>query len=301
MATIRTVIVDTDSAQPGYDYTSFNDAENNEQGNIGVSSGTDEYVVFECYATSGSNDGTVVNIIGWTTEADNYVEVRGERPTSAKWDSSTWRIEVTDDDPLTVSEECVRLEAVQLSKVYGSDDTYTSCIGIGDYHTSISDVRVSNSIIRCVPGATVKYIGIDINDADSNITIWNTIIYDFPRRAIEFAGSSLNVYNCTIEGSTAVDGIFCSAGDIVIKNCAIWNNNDDIDVGGASSSTIDTCATDDGDGDNPITPSNWANVFENWTSNDYRLKSTDTDLKDSGLTSPGGALYDDDIIGTTRS
>jgi len=300
MATLRTVIVDTDSSEPGYDYTSLEDAESNEQGNISLSSGSDEYVVFECYATSGTNDGTIVNILGWTTEAANYIEVRGERLEGASWDSSKWRIEITDDDPLSVNESYVRLNAIQLSKVYSSDDTYTSCLGFSNIDVS-NDVRVSNSIIRCVPGATVKYIGIDVNDGDTNLTVWNTIIYDCPRRGIESAGASTILYNCTIEGSFAVDGIFISAGDVVIKNCAIWNNNDDIDVGNADSSTIDTCATDDGDGDNPITPSNWADVFENWTSNDYRLKSDDSDLREQGLTSPGGGLYSDDIIGTTRS
>jgi hypothetical protein len=144
-------------------------------------------------------------------------------------------------------------------------------------------------------------MGIDVGAANTNLKVWNTIIYDAPRRGIEFGGSDLELYNCTIEGSTSVDGVFANSGDIIIKNCAIWNNNDDIDVGAASSSTIDTCATDDGDGSNPITPADWGNVFEDWTSNDYRLKSTDSDLRESGLENPGSGLYNDDIIGTIRS
>jgi len=299
MAAIRTVIVDTDSLEPGFAYTNLETAQSTEQGNISLSSGSDEYVVFECYATNGTNDGIIVNINGWTTEVDNYIEVRGERLEGASWDASKWRIEVTDADPLGIGEDYVRLNAVQLSKVYSSDDTFTSCLGINNQNAS-NDIRISNSIIRCIPGATVKYIGIDVADADTNLTIWNTIIYDYPRRGVESAGNTLTMYNCTIEGATTVDGIFVNNGDVIIKNCAVWNNNDDIDVGGADTSTIDTCATDDGDGDNPITPVNWANVFENWTSNDYRLKSDDTDLKDKGLSAPGGGLFSDDIVGTSR-
>jgi hypothetical protein len=292
-------VVDPDSGA-GFDYTSLNTWESTEQGDLTTAT-IGKACVAVCRSSSGGNDSSKVNINGWTTESVNYVKVQGERPTGASWDSSKWRIEITDDDPFDISEDYVRLDAVQFSKIYSSLDTFSACLGINGQTTSSNDIRISNSIIRCVPGATVRYMGIDIGDDDTNLTVWNTIIYGCPRRGIEFNGSILDLYNCTIEGSNTVDGVFANSGDIIIKNCAIWNNNDDIDVGAASSSTIDTCATDDGDGDNPITPANWADVFEDWTSNDYRLKSTDSDLRESGLTNPGSGLYDDDIIGTTRS
>ena len=298
MATLRTVIVDTDSAYSGFDYTSLNGAESSEQGDISLSSGTDEYVVIECHATSGTNDSTPTNFNGWTTESANYIEVDGERLSGASWDSSKWRMDVTDADPLIISEDYVRLNAIQLSKTYSTDDTVSPCLGITNQNAS-NALTISNSIIRSIPGATVKYLGVDVG-ANANLTIWNTIIYDHRRRGVEFGGASLTLYNCTIEGADTVDGVFASSGDLIIKNCAIWNNSDDIDDAAASSSTIDTCATEDGDGSNPITPSNWSDVFENWTSNDYRLKSTDTDLKDQGLTNPGSGLFSDDIVGTSR-
>jgi hypothetical protein len=47
-------------------------------------------------------------------------------------------------------------------------------------------------------------------------------------------------------------------------------------------------------------PTNWENVFEDYANGDFRLKSTDTDLIDNGVDDPGGALFSDDIIGTTR-
>ena len=72
MATLRTVTVDTDDIGSP-DYTDLATAESTEQGDISLSSGTDEYVEFEC---TGATDDTVIVIVnGWITEEANYVHV----------------------------------------------------------------------------------------------------------------------------------------------------------------------------------------------------------------------------------
>jgi hypothetical protein len=291
-------VVDPDSGA-GYDYTSLNTWESNEQADLSVT-GLNKISRADCTSSSGTADTTpLTSIVGWTTTADNYIYIVGDTLTQTYIDTTKYRIEITDDTCLDVREDYVRLESLQFKMTYSASDTYSGCVEFSDQTASANDIRVSKCILACA-GSPTNYMGLDINDPDVNLKIWNTVIYDFPRRGIEFGGATLEVYNSTIEGATVVDGIFANSGNITIKNCAVWNCNDDIDVGGASSSTIDTCATDDGDGDNSITPSNWADVFEDWTSNDYRLKSTDTDLKDKGLTDPGSGLYSDDIFGTTR-
>jgi hypothetical protein len=291
-------IVDPDSG-PGTDYTSLSSWESNEQADLQVS-GLNKISRADCTSSSGTADSTAVSVVGWTTTADNYINIVGDTLTQTSIDTSKYRIEITDDGCFSFREDYVRIDSLQFKMTYSTSDTYEICVDASEQTATTNDLRISNCILACVPGATVKYNGINCSDADVNIKIWNTIIYDFPRRGIQHNGSDCEIFNCTIEGATSVDGIFANSGDIVIKNCAVWNCSDDIDVAAANSSTLDTNATDDGDGDNPITPSNWANVFEDWLNHDYRLKSTDTDLKDKGLSDPGSGLFSDDIFGTER-
>jgi len=105
------------------------------------------------------------------------------------------------------------------------------------------------------------------------------------------------VYNTVVAGWTT--GIFSTRTNA--KNCAVWNNSN---VDFWALSAIDHCASDDGDGTNPITIMNWANQFVKATyfeDADFRIDSS------SGLLGSGeGPNYDPvipttDIIGTTRS
>ena len=77
MASLKQVIVDADEAYPGWDYTTLATAESTEQNDISLDTGTDEYVVFECYATSGTAEQPTsgITIVGWTTQDGNYVEI----------------------------------------------------------------------------------------------------------------------------------------------------------------------------------------------------------------------------------
>jgi len=292
MASVISHIIDPDNGG-GTDYISLNAWEVAQQRDLPAA---DEIAQANCRASSGSADTTVVDLVGWTTDATRYIEIKGERLGSAELDVSKYRLSTIDETALAVRENFVRVDAFQLTLSFSSSDTYIACIN----HTALdvgNELRISNSILKGNAGVgTVKYIGI-INNTNAIIKIWNTIIYDFPRRGIEFSGSTCHCYNIVIEGATSVDGFKQLSGTMTCINCVSFNNADDFD----SVSNIDYCASDDGDGDHPVTPSDWSTVFEDWANEDFSLKSTDTDLKDAGISDPGSGLFSDDIAGDTRS
>jgi len=132
--------------------------------------------------------------------------------------------------------------------------------------------------------------------------VTNSIIYNGPSNSAAIrhdSSAALYVYNTTEYNFDA--GIEnASTGTLTVKNCAVFGNSgtgDDF----LGTITIDNCASDDGDGTEPEVPSDWSAVFVDYTGGNFHLKSTDTDLKDSGtdLQSEGG--YSDDIDGETRS
>jgi hypothetical protein len=100
MATERNIKVDPavvggdgDGSEWIHAYASLSLAEADQQGDISVTTGSDEYVVFEC-RSSGANpaDDTAVSFIGWTTEAGNYIEVKatsGHEALKTGWSTLT--------------------------------------------------------------------------------------------------------------------------------------------------------------------------------------------------------------------
>ena len=75
MATPVVNIIDPDSGA-GYDYTSLNTWESNEQADISVTTGSDEQHTATCRSTGGTDDLTGVYLLGWTTEEpDNYIKI----------------------------------------------------------------------------------------------------------------------------------------------------------------------------------------------------------------------------------
>ena len=123
------------------------------------------------------------------------------------------------------------------------------------------------------------------------LKIFDNIIYD----CLEGIGYSNwnygDIYNNTIYSCTR--GIDAGGSDshLDVYNCAVFTCTDDFAVP-AGYDVIDHCASDDGDGTNPVTPADWTAVFEDYTTFDFRLKSTDTDLTEAGTprTSPTEAI-----------
>lgn len=143
--------------------------------------------------------------------------------------------------------------------------------------------------------------GIYINNASSGF-IGNTIVYQGASGTGTayycHGGSTVLIYNCVGEGFGSSRGIYENTSTVTAKNCAMFNNSDDF----SGVSTIDYCASDDGDGTNSVQPSDWTTVFEDYTTGDFNLKSTDTDLMDNGVgPSVDANVPATDVTGDTRS
>ncbi len=242
-------------------------------------------------------DTTLCTINGWTTGAANYILIEAastDRASASGWDTNKYRIENTDNESIWIYENFVRIDGLQIGILYSSTaNEYV--LQIGATITAVNDIRISNVYLR----TAANQRGFRINDADAIVKIWNTIFaIGGGYYGLTINSTTVDIYNCVIYGASAGGGagINRTAGTVTVINSAVFNNADDFN----GTITEDYCASDDGDGNNPVTPANWADVFENAAVGDFRLKSTDTDLHDSGTDNPGSGLYSDDIEGTTR-
>jgi len=153
-------------------------------------------------------------------------------------------------------------------------------------------------------------IGIAWADAGSTVTIYNTVVSGFISASspadTDFYGCFLYsgtcyLYNCTLYGnSVGIEAGPFAGVDVTVTNIISGNANDDF-VCTLGTITIDYCASDDGDGTNPVAPSggNWANEFVNAAGGNFALKAGGNCVN-GGTDNPGSGLYLDDIIGTTR-
>ena len=235
MATLRQIIVDTDNAYSGVDYVTLATAESTEQGDISTGSGSDEYVVFECYATSGSADSTAdgMTIAGWTTDATGYIEVNGLLDASyghrGIWDSGEYRITSTGtQNTITCEQAFTRFIGLQFTAV-------NVAVNILLRVRSCTDVSVEKCIFKHdTAGGATNGIYMAGNTGANHHYVSNNIIYDIGdstgENAIhgEHSGTGkVYVYNNTIYG--CYEGIDTGSGDTVainniVNNCTVSYN-----------------------------------------------------------------------------
>jgi len=306
MATEVVKIVDPDNG-PGTDYTSLAAWEAGEQRDLVAA---DEIAVAKCRCTNGSADATTVTIEGWTTNSDCYIKVwtdpdEGYRH-DGKWNDSSYRLDPGTNNGLYVRQGWVYIIGLQIHATHKvqSGHVYARYPLLLEWCTS-GDVVIDKSIIRLTAKSTKGY-GINIydpNDTTTAFKIRNCVIYQDGSSTGEAgirigaaSNDTVEIFNCTVYNFGI--GIFNQSGspDVIVQNCAVFGNSDDF----SNVSTIDHCASDDGDGTNAVVPSDWSLVFVDYPNGDFHLKSTDTDLRDAGvdLSSEG---FTDDIDGETRS
>lgn len=282
----------------GGDYTSLSAWEAGEQTDLVAA---DEIATAECYSMQ---DTTVLKISGWTTDATRYIRIytpASERH-DGKFNTSKYYLDIDfgagGGTGLYVWEDYVKIDGIQL-RVKAA--TGASCIGASSQTASDNHHEISNSIFTSHPSSTVAVVGMNYNTTNLyTIYIWNCIVYDMTYGSggagiALGSGSNMYVYNCTVYN--CYRNIRRFTGTVTVKNTASFDGFDDF----VGTMTIDYCASDDGDGTNAVTPSDWSTVFEDYTSGDFHLKSTDTDLIGAGTDDPGSGLYSDDIDGETRT
>jgi len=296
-------IIDPDNGG-GTDYTSLSAYEAAEATDL-VSDGDNHVVTCRCSGGTADTDKFVID--GWTTGASNDIKVWTD-PAESYRHAGVWatgnkyRLEVTTSASpyyaIYIQEEYVSIIGLQIEL---TDSTTNLVAAIYANVSSTSGIEISYDIIKgdVGGGASGTKLGIRWWQATGNI--FNNIVYDFSNSGgngvgiFTRSGNSIGFYNNTIHGCGYGHEDSFGVGDPV--NCAVFGNNDDFNGSGAES----YCASDDGDGTNSVTPSDWDTVFEDVSANDFRLLSTDTDLISAGTDDPGSGLYDDDIAGNART
>lgn len=266
-------------------YTSLNTWESSEQTNL-VTDGDWHHLYVR--ALSGTADTVSTEITGWTTDSTHYILIEatsGDEALKSSVDVTRYRLVPASGTPIDCKEDYVTFKSIQVGN-NGGNGIYISAV------TSSNEINIENCRIYG-SGSGVEY-GIRVLDADTNINIVNTVITNNSYDGINITNcASAFIYNCVVYGS-GFDGIEFDAGTGTIKNCAVYNttSDQDFDIAGGATVTIDYCASDDGTGTNPVVPSDWDSVFIDDANGDFSLKYS-CDLFRTGTTI-SGLLYDID-------
>jgi photosystem II stability/assembly factor-like uncharacterized protein len=167
------------------------------------------------------------------------------------------------------------------------------------------DVYLENCLLAVASGVSIhSYMIWQRATNTSTLSIRNCVLnYEgagvCSGTAILFEGGNSKIYNSIVRGFTT--GLNQNGVQTVVsKNCAVFDNTNDF----GTITTIDHCASDDGDGTNPITIASWAAQFASAsyaTATDFRLLST-SELLNAGVGPSVDALVPStDILAFTRS
>ncbi len=295
MATIRTRTV----KPSGGDYTSLSAWEAGEQADI-VS--LDEIRQAECYSMS---DTTAITIDGWTTDATRYIRIytpSAERH-DGKYNTSKYRIEVTNTRLVDCLEDFVRFEGVQFLVT-----TNAGAQGIRTIVNATNEIRVDSCIFKGVITTASEVDGISAI-TNTNLKVKNCIFYDFVNATNFMAGIYLNasilsafIYNSTFHNCRFGIHSDAAAGLSTLKNVLIQDSTSDGFSGSYSGSSTNNCSdiASDAPGSNAQTGSV---TFVDESGDDFHLSDSDTVAKDNGisLASDSDYPFSDDIDGQTRS
>jgi len=262
----------------------------------------------QCGASSDSADTTAVAIgaFDWNSNADyNYkiTAYEGNEAVKDGWKTDRYRLEATDEDVFnfSTSDGYETIEKIQMRFVYssstGDNVLHLNVATAGDGAVTLDGLRIrgenADSICR----------GIYCGDSDLVVVIKNCIVEFCDGWLLWLADiSSATVYNCVFAHQAyTTAGVDCGGNTVTIKNCAVFDTDDDFEDTG--SATLDYNASDDGDGTNSVGPSgsDWDNEFNDPANGDYTAL-TGGNIEDAGV-GPGtdSDVPSTDIDGGSRS
>lgn len=277
----------------------------------------DQIALAQCRNSSGGTDTAAVFIDGWTTDATRYIKAEaytGYRHAGV-WDAAKYHIAVTDNEVIQTREDYIRIDGIQLHVTVTANNAgialYVNVANAGN------DIRLSNLIIKGTGTGTGSMMGINVDEANAIVKIWNCPIYNFISASdagdTGFGGitisncSTADIWNCTI--NDCMRGIQQSGGTVAVVNGLVFENADDFvgtitmtyccsddDHTGDSGTNIVTTAAPDQSGDD------YAALVVDADGRDYNVTDATSKLEGNGTDDPGGAIQDDtDVAETARS
>lgn len=239
---------------------------------------TDDYTVL-CHATAGSADTAIVETdIDPSSYTLTLKASDDDRAVKTGIDASKYRLAPASGNGITIMMESIVIDGLQIVMTGESAIRDNYRVGAG------SDIRITNCYLDGPP-TDQNGRGMNLTDAQSNVTVQNTIVRNFDYGV--YVGSAVvELHQCVIEGSTYA-GVFGGTS----YNCAVFNCVNDFDT-----ATADYCATDDGNETgvtNSVAPSgsDWTNEFSDPANGDFTLLNTGN-LYQGGTTITGGPSTD---------
>lgn len=277
--------------------------------------GTSRVIVNFCGYNDG-DDTTNLTFAGNNPTSECYpfvyvpylsTEVGVSQRHAGKFTASAYRFANGTGAGIQSTDDYLDIEGI-VGYTVSSSGNYGSPIHLRQVYTAGANrFRISKCILKGnLSGTAGSLAGIYFGLSSNNIVaqVWDCIITDFVNGAtsgiygirVYSGATNIEIYNCVIRNNYI--GIR-DGGSVVTtaKNCAVFDSTDDFNETFAA---IDHCASDDGDGTNPVSPSggSWSNEFTDYTNDDFTLK--DGNCHNGGVDNPGSGLFLDDIIGVTR-
>ena len=259
--------------------------------------GSDENLEILCCGSV--QDSSTVDLLSYTETGVSFT-VRGNPAVSngannsGVYDASKYTKiqDVTYGEGIRVSDVLSQVTVLSL-QIYATANMTPFHIDVG----SVCNVTVDKSILVIPSGRTSNDTAVAWNQALSVLKITNSVLAFGGTPPLSGAGvvGGCTMYNSLVRGF--VKGF--NIGTYTVKNSIVFDNTTDF-AGG----TVDHCASDDGNGTNPVSISNWDDEFynPNYTVDfDYRM-SLGSHLRDAGVgPSVDSDVPTDDIVGDTRS
>jgi hypothetical protein len=216
-------------------------------------------MIINCAGTAADTNSFTFG--GWVTSATCTITVNGDYAVTSgnHYSTSYYRLESA-SQTVTVATDYVYLNKLQIKNTAATGTAQQALY----YNQSIGNVNqcvvVTNHTGDSAGTAILVY-----GTAGETVNINNCVVYgansttgaDYGIRQI--VAGTLNINNCTVSGFPTA-GILRSAGTVVVTNCAVFNNADDI----SGTVTLTYSAGDDADFDSGTGNVALADSAESW-------------------------------------
>jgi len=228
-------------------------------------------------------DTAPIAISGWDTDIDDKIIIttdEGNKALKTGYQSDRYTL-LGDGQLFVISEQFVDVYNIQINSSY-VETLYSYIFDVTAITSDPNHILIDG--IRITGDGAGYYHGIDIRDADANVSVSNVIIDGVHRYGLSVtANANVKFYNSVIHDISYSSGVYISAAAAVanVTNVAVFNTANDFD---ATSGNIEHCASDDGDGNNAVAPDggDWDNEFSDSANGDFTILNTGN-LYDGGL------------------
>lgn len=286
--------------------------------------GASNYVVERAICGSAhanhTADTTAVSIKGWTTSANSYIDILTDASNRAgtSWNTSKYRLEVTDAIALQLIEDYVRVDGLQIATVSPTASTRYG-VDLGGA-SAANEIRLSNLLVKGHGHATYTQSGIHAGDVDYIVKAWNCIVYNIAAITSNYAvytssSAAFSLYSSTLiggnfgiraggatvcknvyAGGSRTEDFYRVAGALAKVNCASEDQSAD-DTSGADETATNCVAAAV-----PVNTDTFVNVTAG--SQDFALAADGlSPLKGAGVDTSGDSAplnFTTDIEGDTR-